>query len=148
MTRDKLGDAKYMYREWLDSAIDYLKTQGHDIPREYISKPVTIRSKYYLVYGKGVYHFGEEDDYFEDDTELVVLDMVRGIWSMLTNKHHLAQYREYLVKSHLRIRGRPCHVCSCMVCGHVIPKMFGSCTENCPCCPPYVPKAPAPLEDE
>ncbi|KAJ2813822.1 hypothetical protein H4S07_000372, partial [Coemansia furcata] len=81
-----------MLQNWLDSAIDYLKTQGHDIPRGYRLKPVIIRSKTYLVYGKGVYAFGEEDDYFEDDTELIVLNMVRGIWSMLINKNQLAQY--------------------------------------------------------
>ncbi|KAJ2882186.1 hypothetical protein H4R27_003611 [Coemansia aciculifera] len=143
-----MEDDMDVYSQWRRSAIDYLKIQDHDIPGTYKWKPVKIWSKTYLVYGKGVYLFGEEDDYFDNDTELIVLNVAGGNWSVLTDEHQLAQYRAYLIKRHLRIKGRPCIVGSCMVCGHVIPSMLGPCTENCPCCPPYDLSAPTPLENK
>ncbi|KAJ2746533.1 hypothetical protein GGI19_006408, partial [Coemansia pectinata] len=51
---------------------------------------MTIGSKAYLVYGKGVYLIGEEGCYFDDETEIIVLNMTGGNWSILTDKHQLA----------------------------------------------------------
>ncbi|KAJ2055453.1 hypothetical protein GGI17_006644, partial [Coemansia sp. S146] len=74
-TRDKMEDEIQAYDKWMYSAIEYLKTQGHAINRLYAMKPMVLRSRTFLLFGKGVYLFGDGDDYFDDETEIIVLSM-------------------------------------------------------------------------
>ncbi|KAJ2833426.1 hypothetical protein FBU31_001911 [Coemansia sp. 'formosensis'] len=147
-TNDKMDDTPQAHWHWTKSAKDYLKTQGIVIPNGSIIKSLVIRSKTFLLFGHGVYWFGDGDDYFDDDTEIIVLNMKGGNWSVVTDKHKLAHRRARIMDSHVRIKGRPLIVGSCGKCDHVRPRFRGPCTENCQCCPPHVPKAPTPLEDE
>ncbi|KAJ2860868.1 hypothetical protein GGH94_005265 [Coemansia aciculifera] len=74
----------------MDSAIEYLKTQGHVIHKTYAMKPMVLRSRTFVLFGKGVYLIGDGDDYFDDDTEILVLNMAGGNWSIVTDKRKLA----------------------------------------------------------
>ncbi|KAJ2082022.1 hypothetical protein GGI09_007542, partial [Coemansia sp. S100] len=79
-TRDKIENKIEVHIKLMYSAIDYLKTQGHVIPKTYTMKPVVMLSKTFVLFGKGVYVFGDGDDYFDDDTEVLVLNMTNGDW--------------------------------------------------------------------
>ncbi|KAJ2252870.1 hypothetical protein GGI13_003025, partial [Coemansia sp. RSA 455] len=85
-TRDKMEDKIEVHTKLMYSAIDYLKTQGHVIQKTYAMKPVVMRSKTFVLFGKGVYIFGDGDDYFDDNTEVLVLNMKDGDWSIVTDK--------------------------------------------------------------
>ncbi|KAJ2097095.1 hypothetical protein GGI09_004017 [Coemansia sp. S100] len=146
-TRDKMEDKIEVHTKLMYSAIDYLKTQGHVIQKTYAMKPVVMRSKTFVLFGKGVYIFGDGDDYFDDNTEVLVLNMKDGDWSIVTDKRKIAHCRAHIMNGHVRIKGRRLIGGSCGKCHHVIPRILGPCTENCPCCP-KVSNAPTPLEEE
>ncbi|KAJ2252064.1 hypothetical protein GGI13_003497 [Coemansia sp. RSA 455] len=146
-TRDKIENKIEVYSKMMYSAIDYLKTQGHVIQKTYAMKPAVMQSKTFVLFGKGVYAMGDGDDYFDDDTEVLVLNMTNGDWSIVTDKRKIAHRRAHIISRHVRIKGRPLIVGYCGKCHHVIPRILGPCIENCSCCP-KVPIAPTPLEEE
>ncbi|KAJ2255528.1 hypothetical protein GGI13_001573 [Coemansia sp. RSA 455] len=147
-TRDKIENKIEVHIKLMYSAVDYLKTQGHVIPKTYTMKPAVMRSKTLILFGKGVYVFGDGDDYFDDDTEVLVLNMKNGDWSIVTDKRKIAHRRAHIMSRHVRIKGRRLISGSCGKCHHVIPRILGPCTENCPCCSSNEPNAPTPLEEE
>ncbi|KAJ2065191.1 hypothetical protein GGI17_000447 [Coemansia sp. S146] len=147
-TRDKMEHKIQAYNKWMDSAIEYLKTQGHVIHKTYAMKPMVLRSRTFVLFGKGVYLIGDGDDYFDDETEIIVLNMTGGNWSIVTDKRKLANRRRNILSRHVRIKGRPLNVALCGECDHVVPRIPGPCTENCPCCSSHEPNAPTPLEDD
>ncbi|KAJ2749594.1 hypothetical protein GGI19_005579, partial [Coemansia pectinata] len=104
-TWDKMEDKIEVHIKWMYSAIEYLKTQGHVIRKMYAMKPMVLRSRTFVLFGKGVYIIGDGDDYFDDETEIIVLNMKGGIWSIVTDKRKLANRRAHILSRHVRIKG-------------------------------------------
>ncbi|KAJ2055858.1 hypothetical protein GGI17_006487 [Coemansia sp. S146] len=85
-TRDKMEDEIQAYDKWMYSSIEYLKIQGHVINRLYAMRPMVLRLRTLLLFGKGIYLFGDRDDYFGDDAKIIVLNMKDSNWSIVTDR--------------------------------------------------------------
>ncbi|KAJ2447544.1 hypothetical protein GGF42_005410 [Coemansia sp. RSA 2424] len=133
-------------KRWHKSSIDYLKTQGYDIPERYRFVFRPAGKKAYLIYGKGV-PFRDTDECFDDETEFIVLKMKDGVWSTVTNKKRLLRYRVYLTnKEIVRTKDSKPLVMHCDACDHPREFSMGPCDKGCPCC--WLNSRPIPEDSE
>ncbi|KAJ2430981.1 hypothetical protein GGF41_000750, partial [Coemansia sp. RSA 2531] len=103
---DHVEEGAEASRLWQSSAIDYLNTQGYNVPKILEGSRLCDVTPNRLLFGKSV-NFHEGDEYADENTKLVVLLMTDGKWRLVKDEEFIEARRSYILNSgfvHLKSR--------------------------------------------